>query len=321
MDGVRFQAVIGSSTRLRDEALVGLRTRWNGPVQTVTEPEDLDTLLYGLDAPPLFGEPALVILRADEKWIRSRQEAFTLQIGRPLMAGGMILVAPALDQRWAFTKALIKAKVLIEAGPPDAKAVSGWLQSRIAAHPQGAQDPRSLADLLVDRVGTDADTLLCALDVVALHAGDSALAVADGMAVLQGVGQRPIWDVTGAILGGEAGKALELLQAGDLEPEGVLAALVSELRRLIACSESQDDTEVGRWTGARGNLFYARRRAQELGRKNLLRLMNGVIQLQRRLRTGGMDPARELEAFVLHARWVVKGHLRANPVGPPGRSR
>ena len=321
MDGVRLRAVVGSSSRLRDEALVEIRQGWTGPIQVVTEPEEFDSLLYGLEAPPLFGEPPLMVVRADEKWVRSRQDVLAAQVGKEVVAGSMVLVLPSLDQRWALTKALIKAKAFIEAGPPEAKAVAGWLQSRIAAHPQGAQDPRGLADLLIERVGHDADALLCAIEVVALYAGDSSLAVADGQAVLQGVGQRPIWDLTGAILAGDTGKGLELMHAGEVEPEGVLAALLSELRRLIACSESQDDAEVGQWTGSRGNLFYARRRSQELGRKNLLRLMNGAIQLQRRLRTGGMDAERELEAFVLHARWVVKGHLRPNPVGPGGRGR
>lgn len=178
-----------------------------------------------------------------------------------------------------------------------------------------------MADLLVERVGSDPDALLGALDVVALHAGEERMGLTDAQAVLQGLGSRPIWDLTGAILAGEAGRALELLHAGQEEPEGILAALISELRRLAACSESSDDAEVARWTGSRGNLFYARRRAQELGRKGILRLMNGAIHVQRRLRQGGADPQRELEVFVLHARWVVRGNLRSNPLGPTVRGR
>ncbi len=319
MAALRIQAVVGTSSRLRDEALAGIRAAWTGPIQVLTEPDDLPSILYGLEALPLFGDPPLVLLRADERWLRTHVEALAPQIGRPIEAGVLVLVVPVLDQRTAFAKTLAKAGGVIEAGPPDGKAVLPWLQQRIAVHPQGAQDPRALAELLIERVGSDADALLNALEVVALHAGDSALSHADGAAVLTGIGQKPVWDLTGAILGGEVNKAIGLLHAGDVEPEGVLAALISELRRLAACSESQDDAEVGRWLGSRGNLFYARRRAQELGRKNILRLLNGAIQLQRKFRTGGTDPMRELELFVLHARRLIKGPWVANPSGQAGR--
>lgn len=321
MGGMRLRAVVGSSTRLREEALAEVRRTWSGPVQVVTEPDDLDTLLYGLDAPPLFGEPPLVVLRASEAWVKSRQEAFVPQVERPRVAGAVVLVVPGLDQRWTLAKALVKANALVEAGPPDAKGLLPWLQARVASHPQGAQDPRSLAELLVERVGSDPDAVLNALEVVALYAGDTAMTLADGHAVLAGVGNRPVWDLTGAILAGEAGRALELLQSAEDTIESLLAALLSELRRLAACSESTDDREVAAWTGARGNLFYARRRAQELGRKGILRLMHGAILLQRRLRQGGADPRRECEVFVLHARWVIRGNLRSNPLGPVAKSR
>lgn len=122
MDGLRLLAVVGPSARLRDEGLHRLRATWSGPVQAVTEPDDLDTLLYGLDAPPLFGEPPMTIIRAGEAWIRSRQDALAPHVERPRVAGVLVLVVPSLDQRWSLAKALTKAKALVDAGPPMPRA-------------------------------------------------------------------------------------------------------------------------------------------------------------------------------------------------------
>ncbi len=303
---LRLQAVVGPSLRLREVLVAELVAAWTGPVQRLTDPADLPTVLLDLDTPSLFGDSALVVVRADQALLRKHADALLAQIGRPVVAGVMVVVIPELDQRSAFAKALGKAKAMHLADVPDAKAVVGWITGKIDAHPQGADDPRAIALALVEHVGADADGLLGAIEVLAIYSGEGPLTRAGAEAVLAGTAERPIWDLTGAFFEGKAKRAIDLLHAGGgAEPEQVLATLIGDLRRQIACSETPDDDEAARWLGTKGNLFYARKRAKELGRPTLLRLFIGALQCQRQLRTTGSDSALALELFVLHAQRVI----------------
>lgn len=302
----RIQAVVGPSVRLRDALLAGLTAGWMGPLNRLVEPEDPATLLLDLDTPSLLGDSALIELRADLPWLRRHADLIAPHVGRPLAAGALVLIAPELDGRGALAKALQKAKALHVADVPDAKGVVDWLIGRINVHPQGADDARGIALALVEHIGPDADGLLGAIEVLAIHAGEGPLSKAGAGALFAGTAERPIWDLTGAFFEGKAKRAIELIHAGGgAEPEAVLAALLGDLRRQIACSESQDDEEVGGWLKSKGNLYYARKRARDLGRPALLRLFIGALQLQRQLRTGGTDGELALEVFVLHAQRVL----------------
>ena len=302
----RVQAVVGPSVRLRDDLLTGLLAEWVGPVQRLVEPDDLPRLLLDLDTPSLLGDSALLEIRADLPWIRRHADAIAAHVGQPLTAGALLLIGPELDNRMALAKALLKAKALHVADAPDAKGVVEWLSERLQGHPQGVDHARDIALALVERIGADADGLLGAVEVLAIHAGEEPLSKAGAEALFAGTAERPIWDLTGAFFEGKAKRAIELFHAGaGAEAEGVLAALIGDLRRQIACSETASDEEAAAWLGTKGNLYYARKRARDLGRPTLLRLFIGALQLQRQLRTSGTNGELALEVFVLHAQRVL----------------
>ena len=303
---LRLQAVVGPSVRLRDALLADLLAEWTGPVQRLIEPPDLATLLLDLDTPSLFGDSALLVVRADQNYVVKHADLLVAQVAKPITAGSLILLVPKLDQRSALVKALAKVKALHLADVPDPKIVVEWLAERIAAHPQGADDPRAIAVSLVDHVGAEPDGLLGAIEILAIYAGDGPLHRAGAEALHSGLAERPVFDLTGAFFEGKAKRAIELLHAGGgAEPELVLAAILGDLRRQIACSETANDDEAAKWVGAKGSLYYARKRAKELGRPTLLRLFIGALQCQRHLRTTGIDPTVALEMFVLNAQRVI----------------
>ena len=301
----RIQAVVGPSVRLRDEHLAGLRATWNGPINRLVEPDDAPRLVLELETPSLFGDSTLVLVRADLPWIRRHADLLARHVAQPVVAGAMIVIGPELDNRMALAKALAKAKALHVADVPDAKGAIDWLIGRLQDHPQGVDHARDIAAALIEHLGVDADALLGAIEVLAIHADEGPLTKAGAEALFAGTAERPIWDLTGALFDGKAKRAIELFHAAGGESEPVLAALLSDLRRQIACSETPDDELAGAWVGAKGNLFYARKRAKELGRPTLLRLFIGALQLQRQLRTGGTDGQLALEVFVLHAQKVL----------------
>jgi DNA polymerase III delta subunit len=301
----RIQAVVGPSVRLRDEYLAGLRAAWTGPITRLVEPDDVPRLVLELETPSLFGDSSLLLIRADLPWIRRHADVLARHVGQPVLAGGMILVGPELDNRMALAKALAKANALHVADVPDAKGAVAWLAGRLDAHPQGVDHARDIATALIEHLGLDADGLLGAIEVLAIYADTGPLTKAGAEALFAGTAERPIWDLTGAFFEGKAKRTIELFHASGGEPEPVLAALLSDLRRQIACSETPDDDVAGSWIGSKGNLFYARKRAKELGRPTLLRLFIGALQLQRQLRTSGTDGQLALEVFVLHAQKVL----------------
>ncbi len=310
----RLHVVAGPSRILRDDLVATLLAGWAGPIKRTGEPGDLSRIVLDLDTPSLFEEPALWLVRADGRYLRKHAELLQSAVG-PASAGVLVLTVPDIERTKAtdplgkLQKALAGAKAWHEAGPPDAKEVVGWLLQRVISHPQGVERPRQVAEALVDHLGADVDALLGALDVAAIHAGDGPI-TPDGIhLVVAGSADRPIWEFTNAFLEGNGRKAIELMHAGEgTEPQRALSALASEVRKLLACTETADDGEVGAWIGARGrpNLYYARQRAKNLGRAPLLRLLTGCLQAQRQLRQGGTDHELALETLVLHAQRVVR---------------
>jgi DNA polymerase III delta subunit len=309
MPETRLHLIAGSSVRLRDEKLAALLKTWPGAVKRLVEPQDLQRILLELDTPSFLDEGALTVIRCDDKWLKKHGAALAEHVGKPIANGWLLLVAPGIDQREKFAKALLAAKALHPAEAPDGREVKGWLLGRLTDLPWGVERPGELADELLAHAGEDCDALLAALDVAVLYAAGSPLTPDAARAVLDGTAERPIWEFTGALLEGLAGAAIELLHAGGgLPPERAVLSLENETRKLIACCETSDDREAGAWAGAKGgNLYYARKRAKEIGRPTLLRLLTGLAQTHRQLRQTGLEPELALELLAVQAQRVVRG--------------
>ncbi len=309
----RIHAVVSPSTRLRDELLAREIAGWNGPIKRVMDPADVDRIVVDLDTPSLFDPPSLWLIRCDEKWVKKQRDRLLPLIGLPMGNGAVMLIAGALeggeDRAKALSKALDKAGALHRAEVPGDREAQAWLIARLGAQPHPVERPAEVAQTLLDRVGTDVDALLAVLDVALAHAGDQPLTAADVAAIAPGLAARPVWDFTGALVEGNARKAIELMHAsGGMEPGAAIAAVIGELRKLLACTETRDDGEAAAWSGAKGrpNLYYARRRADATGRANLLRVYRAALHAQAQLRTGGTDHTLAMEMLVLHAQRVVR---------------
>lgn len=302
-------AIVGSSVRLRDEALAPLRAEWTGEVKRVIEPDDLPRLLLDLDTPSLFGIPALWLVRGDGRWWQRHAELLQPLLGRESGSGALVMLSPDLDGRTSFAKALAADGGLIAAKGPDPRQAVDWTVERLRRHPQGVQDAQAVAATLVEQLGADADALLGAIDLCALYADPEPFGVEAARALFHGLAERPPWEMTGALFEGRSRQAIELLHAGEgLEPEQALATIANDLRLMQACLESPEDAEVYRLAGSKGRPFlgHVRRRAARLGLQALLRLRLGTMQTARTLRSSGADPVLALEMLVLNAQRVVR---------------
>ncbi len=313
---LKLRAVLGTSARLRDEALAPLLAAWNGPIKRTVDPADLRSILADVDTPSLFGDPTLWLIRAGEPWLKSKSADLMTQVGVEALAGGILLVAPGVDGRGPLAKALAAAHAAIDADPPWAglkpweagPAAKGWIADRLAQHPAGVQRTMLCADLLHGHAGEDADALLAAIDVLRAYVDDQPVTPEAVEAVVVGSAARPVYEFSSAVLAGDAAKALGILHAGQgMEPAMALAVLHNEVRKQVACLDAQDDAGAADLAGLKGrpNLRQARRQAESTGRPALIRLFGGILKTQRQLRGGAEDPALAVELLVLHARLLL----------------
>lgn len=309
MIGSRLQVVCGPSVRLREERLHELLAHWQGPVIRLVEPPDLARVLLDAETPSFLEEAAARVVRCDERYLAKHKELLTPVIGQPVVQGIVVLVVPAVDQRERFAKALAAAEALHQAPVPGPKEIGTWLAERLGRFDPPPRSPAGVVEALVARGGEDVDQLLALAEVAALYALPAGIDAAAVAAISGAIGERPVWEYTNAVLDGQARRALELGYAGEgLQPIMALATLSNELRKLLACCESSNDGDVATWAGLRGrpNLFYARKRARELGQPMLVRLFQGVLQAQRQLRRSGAEPEFVLEMLAVQAARVVR---------------
>jgi DNA polymerase III delta subunit len=317
----KLRAVIGASARLRDEALAPLVAEWTGAVRRASDPGELRAILADVDTPSLFGDPTLWVVRGSEAWIKQKAADLAPLAGAEALAGAMILVAASLDGRTPLAKGLAAAHAISEAEPPwtglrwgeATSACKMWISERLGSHPGGVQRTMLCADRLHAHCGEDADALFAAMDVLMAYAGEGPVTPEAVEAVVVGSAERPAWEFSGAVLSGDAAKAISLLHAGQgMEPPMALAVLHNELRKQLASLASSDDAAAGALVGMKGrpNLRMVRRQAEGIGRPTLVRLLGGVIRAQRQLRGGAADAMLEVETLVLHARQLLAAGKR-----------
>jgi DNA polymerase III delta subunit len=322
--------VSGRSRRLRDEQVESLLGAWTGPVHRVTAAERPDRIILDVDTPSFFAEPALWVVRADQAHLQQHAAAW-LALARPTQPGqGRVLMALGSaatggagggggrarrggkagsgDALAQLTQTLQAAEAWIAVEEPQGRSVVDWLIQRLRLHPQGADRPRLVAEAMLQHSGEDVDRLLCDLDLALVAAGEGPVTPELIHTILGGIAERPVWECTAAVLDGRPDRALQLLHAGHgLEPQMVLSALATEIRKLLACCASEDDPQVAAWLGGRGptNFYYARQRARQLGAGLLQRLANGCMGVQRSIRHG-QDASLALELLVLHAHRILQ---------------
>jgi len=236
-------AVVGASHRLRDDRLAEVLSTWSGPVKRHVEPGDLARICLDLSTASLFEDPACHVIRAGTDYLRHHKDALRDLAGQPLAGGALVLVCdPPKAKNDALFAAIGRAGGLHLVDEPNPKVLADWLAARAAAHPQGCSDARKVAYALIDHLGTEVDALLGTLDVMAVLCGDRPIDVAAVSALYDTDAAKPLYLFADAVLSARADEALRQLHAlGADHPERVLAALIGDLRKVLACAETDDE--------------------------------------------------------------------------------
>ncbi len=172
--------------------------------------ENADRLLTGLDAG--LGEGSHVVFAAGS--------------GTP---------ADKIDKRLRGTKGLMKRGVSIELNTQKPEHLAVWLREKAAAEEKELAP--DAARLLLERVGSDMETLRTELDKALLYCLDQKRITAEDLRDLVGKSREDaVWDVGEAVARGEPSRAMELiddlLDAGTY-PLIILTLLIRQTRHLL----------------------------------------------------------------------------------------
>jgi len=238
----------GPEALLRDDALALLRAKVLGEGSPDFNLDRLDgasasaaDLLDAVRALPMLAPRRLVILRDPEAGRAGRGLSDALAgcveelLGATDPGCVLAIAASQVDRRSRWVKAVGEAGLVHCEAPERRPELLAFL--RREATRQGLALEPAAAELLAERIGPELLALRQELAKAALLAGPGQRVRREHVAAgSEDVAEEPIWDLTDAIGGGDAGAALallaKLLRAGAVPPV-LLGALASHFRRLL----------------------------------------------------------------------------------------
>ncbi|NRA36930.1 MAG: hypothetical protein HRU15_02215 [Planctomycetes bacterium] len=312
---LRVHVVVSSSYRLRYEVLQELMSQWDGPIERSSDPPQLADLLMQMDTPSLFGDNSLHIIAASDAYLSKHAALIAEQVGKAIHAGVLIIHAAALPKgKSPLRNALKKEGGLHTVTEPGTRAqdLEKWLQLRLDNLSVRCEHSLQVARSLIQHRGQNIDALLSSIDVLEQFADDQAISPETVHELIGGSAQEPLYKFSDAFLKGESRTALGLMYAGKgLESQGIINSLSAEIRKLLCALDWSEPDEISYHAGMKRKLsdkavWAIRKRAMGMGKRCLLRLLTGIIQAQKDLRSTGRDEELIMETLVYNASRVIR---------------
>lgn len=320
--GERIVVLCGKDTFLQGEQLRALREAAmarHGEVETLRfdDKAPLADVLDELRSVGLMQQYKIVIVNEADAWITRYREQLERYAADPAEAGTLVL-RPAT---WTSTTKLHKAidgkiGAVVKCEPPTAAQAESWLKQR-AEEVHGVKLPTRAAVLLVEHLGPDLgrlDTELAKLAVTVEPGGSI-----DAKAIEELVGHASdevAWAVQDAMLTGDARAALvKLHELMDLAShhEVLITFAVGDLMRKLAHAASMaagrmNDFTICKtlkvWPPERQKPFMAA--ARKLGRRRAAALLDELVDLVQRSRSGFGEATINLERFCVRFADAIK---------------
>ena len=308
----RIHVLVGRSHRLRRETLDELCATWNGDISRASDPANIQDLIMAVDTPSLFGDASLHVIAVSENYLAKHAALIKEHLGVAGSNGALVLHGEKIPAKGGVRQAAQKAGALLSCDEPGNKPrdIEQWLRGRLDH--VGCQGSQVVARALIHHRGGDLDALLASIDVLQNYAGDEEITIEDVHAVMLGQAEEPLYKFADAFFNGNASTAINLLYAGrGLEAQQSINTLINESRKLLCSLEFSDPEDLAYYAGLRYRLNeYAvnaiRKRALGMGKRCLLRLLTGIQQAQRELRTSARDPMLVIETLILQASRVIR---------------
>ena len=206
---------------------------------------DLASLIESVEAMPFMGERTFTEVR-DFDAARCEPEALkALLQDVPEWATVAFVYDPggAPDGRLAAVKAMKKAGEDLEFTSPEAAALTRWVMRRVESC--GKTIDPAAADRLIWTCGERMNGLIPEITKIVGYAKGKAVTAADIDAVAKKAPETTVFDLTDALGAGQYDKAAQLLADlladRDEKPQGLLAMVSEQFRRLYAARLARDN--------------------------------------------------------------------------------
>ncbi len=197
---------------------------------------DVGAVVDACTTPPFLVERRVVVVRDAGRLNAADGARLVAYLDDPLPTTVLVLVGGGGTVPQALTKSVGKAGEVVNTAVGTGKARSQWL----ADHLRGAPVRLDAATTarLGEHLGSDMGRLAGLLDTLAAAYGHGASVGVDDLEPFLGVaGSVPPWDLTDAIDGGDAAKALgvlhRMLGASDFHPLAVMTLLHRHYRQML----------------------------------------------------------------------------------------
>ncbi|HKR82268.1 MAG TPA: DNA polymerase III subunit delta [Candidatus Saccharimonadales bacterium] len=259
-----------------------------------------ERLRESVESLPFLSARKLVVLREPGK-----QKAFVENITDILAAAAettdLIIVESKLDKRSAYYKTLHKQTNFLEFGELDSAGLARWAAEYVTDH----KGTLSMADarLLIDRIGPNQQLLQSELDK--LLSFNSKITRQTIEALVEPTPQSTVFELLDAAFSGNAKRTLQLYKeqrAMKVEALAIVAMLVWQLHivTVVKAAGNRSADDIGRLSKLSP---FVVRKSQHIARKlsggQIKTLVAGLLALDIRLKTTGVDADEALQYFLL----------------------
>jgi len=270
---------------------------------------DFSTVRNELDTLPFLSPCRVVVVDAADTFVTAHRPALERFAAAPAAAGVLVLDVKAFPENTKLAKALPDA-AKVHCKAPAAYKLSAWVQDWAKAG-HGKKLSADAAGLLIDLAGNTMGQLDQELEKLAVAAGAKGTIEAADVHRLVGRSQgADVFRILDAVGDGKPAAALTILErlfAEGVAPMGVLAPLMSQLRKLaavgrhladgVALASAMDAAKVPNWPQARESF---KKQVRWLGRRRLDALSGWLVDIDRDLKGGSPLPERvQVERLVV----------------------
>ncbi|WP_287153885.1 DNA polymerase III subunit delta [Candidatus Solincola tengchongensis] len=318
-EGRRVQAVLihGEQALLLEEELRKILKRvsrndpemeFNLDVFRMGE-DSLEEALAAAETLPLAGGWRYVVVRDAQMLSPKEVRLLASFLDRPPESAVLILMAAGLKKSSPLLKAC-REKVLVVEATLSRKKVPLWIKSRFEA--RGLRVNGRAIPYLLEMLGEDLMALEAAVEKIALfHQGDRPVELEEVVALVMPSAEKAVYELTDRVMLGDTDQALKilrrLLKQGE-DPNRVLFILTRHYLRLLNYMALRDeglsDREIAAELKLPANMEWMlssrlRPQASLLGEKGLRHSLSALLEAERDLKTGRMEPGDALMGTVI----------------------
>jgi len=265
------------------------------------EKADLADVLDELRSFAMFGGGKMVVVREADDFLSNYREQLEKYVASPSNSATLVLRLSSLPANQKIHKLIAKVGEVIKCEPPSTAQLPGWIASRAKSEYQAAIAPdatRLLADLIGDDLGR-LDTELAKLSLQVEAGKPIGVELIKGSVAFQR--EQEMRDLTAALAVGRTAEAVkrwrQLLQSdssAEFRAVTWLAMWLEDVRDFLASPNSFKNS----WK-YKDDLPKFKQTAQAIGNRNVGRLVDMLVDVDRQSKSGVGDFAGNVERFLV----------------------